>query len=98
MADKKTYPRSVYHKDYSVEEGDKHKDGHEAYLKKYCRLLKSEADEKNLGPEWGDHPASRSTKAKPEEKPLKLEEKEEEAALDETEESLAPAPKKWSRK
>lgn len=55
-----TYPSSVYHKDYDPKKGDVHpadqsrgKSGHEVYLEKYHRLVKSREEHEALGPDWG---------------------------------------------
>lgn len=55
-----TYPRSVYHKEYSAEKGDSYKGDpkqimsfHEQYLAKYCKHVKSKEEHESLGPDWG---------------------------------------------
>lgn len=54
-----TYPKSVYHKDFD------HINATEATLKLHCKLVHNEAALKELGPDWGDHPASKHVEAEP---------------------------------
>ena len=59
-----TYPRSVYQKDYDHLKGDSRPEGHDAYLKKHSRVVKTEEEHKRLGPDWspGHHPHFASVK------------------------------------
>ena len=54
-----TYPRSVYHKDFD------HVNATEASLKLHCKLVHSDEELKELGSEWGFHPASKHVAVEP---------------------------------
>ena len=54
------YPRIVYHKDYKSEMDEKTRENH-------TRLAKSAEHHKELGSEWGEHPAVKQ-ESKPEPK------------------------------
>lgn len=56
----------MYHKDYDAKKGDEHpadvqkgQSGHEVYLRKYCKLVKSKEEHEKLGPDWGLHPSEK---------------------------------------
>ncbi len=94
----------MYHKEYSHEKGDAYKHptdpkeyGHEAFLKKHSKLVKSEAEHKSLGADWGDHPSAKGSKSE-EKHEAKAQEPGDVVFEDLDEKEEAPKHSKWSKK